>query len=90
MKAEPYVSQAKHIDPIKSLFKEQKSMSEINSCQTVALDHLVSGDLQELDEKVKSMMGEIENPIPNGKKQAKLAKYVERKVTGRILETTSN
>ena len=79
-KVEPYISSwAKYLEtdsvkPIKSFFKEQKSTTEIKSCQIVAPNHLVSGDLQELDEKVKSLMGVSENQIPNGKQKARTCK----------------
>ena len=78
-KVEPYISWAKYLEtnsvkPIKSFFKEQKSTTEIKSCQIVAPNHLVSGDLQELDEKVKSLMGVSENQIPNGKQKARTCK----------------
>ena len=78
-KAPLYISRAKQLDtdyekPIKSFFKEQKSTPEINTCKIVAQNHLVSGDLQELDEKVKSLMGKGENQIPNGGQTTKVCK----------------
>ena len=46
----------------------------MNNEQTVAIPNFVSGDLQELDEKVKSMMETSENLIQNGKQRAKICK----------------
>ena len=60
--------------PKKSIVKEQRSTPEIKNDQIVALTHFGSGDLQELDEKVKSMMGESPNLISNGKQRAKTCK----------------
>ena len=79
-KVEPYISSwAKYLEtdsvkPIKSFVKEQKSTTEINTCKIVAQNHLVSGDLQELDEKVKSLMRKGENQIPNGGQTTKVCK----------------
>ena len=42
--------------------------------EVVAIPSFVSGDLQELDEKVKSMMEISPNLIPNGKERAKICK----------------
>ena len=44
--------------------------------QKIAISEQVSADLQELDAKVKSMMGQSQTMIPNGKKQrqAKICK----------------
>ena len=38
-----------------------------NVSRTVAISNELSGDLQALDEKVKSMMGKSQNMIPSGK-----------------------
>ena len=47
-----------------------------NADQNIAISEQVSADLQELDLKVKSMMGQSQTMIPNGKKQrqAKICK----------------
>ena len=46
----------------------------MNKERRIALSNFVSGDLQELDEKVKSMMETSQNLIPNGKERAKICK----------------
>ena len=42
--------------------------------EVVAIPSFVSGDLQELDKKVKSMMETSQNLIPSGKERAKTCK----------------
>ena len=42
----------------------------MNNEQKVAIQNFVSGDLQELDEKVKSMMEKTTKQMPNGTKIA--------------------
>ena len=75
--AKPCITKTEHLEtsyekPNESIVKEQTSTPEIMNGQIVA--HFVSGDLQELDEKVKSMMGESPNLISNGKQRARTCK----------------
>ena len=47
---------------------------QMNKERRIAIPNFVSGDLQELDEKVKSMMEISPNLIPSGKERAKICK----------------
>ena len=47
---------------------------QMNNERRIAIPNFVSGDLQELDEKVKSMMEISQNLIPSGKERAKICK----------------
>merc|ERR1719222_1305948 len=60
-----------------SLNNEQIQTKEPRHSQNerrIALSNFVSGDIQELDEKVKSMMEVSQNFIPNGRERAKICK----------------
>ena len=55
-------------------------------------DHMLRGDLQSLDEKVKSLMGKSENMVPNGTQTSgklKLQRASVCKVCGKEGEATS-
>ena len=76
--AKPCLNKTRHLEadyekPNKSIVEEQSSTSEIKNDQIVKLE-IFTGDLQELDEKVKSMMGESPNLISNGKQRARTCK----------------
>ena len=47
----------------------------MNNERRVAIPNLVSGDLQDLDEKVKSMMENSQNLDPSGRQKAKICKF---------------
>ena len=46
----------------------------MNEDRTISAQDFVAGDLQELDEKVKSMMENSPNLTPNGREKAKMCK----------------
>ena len=45
-----------------------RTATKSNIVQTIAIPNFVTGDLEELDEKVKSMMEMSQNVLPNGGK----------------------
>ena len=53
---------------------EQAPTVQRNYERRIAIPNFVSGDLQELDEKVKSMMEASQNLDPSGKQKAKICK----------------
>ena len=55
---------------------------ENNSERRVSIPNFVSGDLQELDEKVKSMMENSQNLDPRGKQRAKICKMCGKEGQG--------
>ena len=59
---------------LKPLLDEQPPNELMNIEQRIAIPHVVSGDLQELDEKVKSMMETSQNLIASGERKAKICK----------------
>ena len=59
--------------PVESFFKEDKPTSESDE-RSVALSNFENGDLQELDEKVKSMMEKSQNKIANRAERASVCK----------------
>ena len=76
--AKPCLNKTRHLEadyekPNKSIVEEQSSTSEIKNDQIVKQE-IFTGDLQELDEKVKSMMGESPNLISNGKQRGRTCK----------------
>ena len=54
--------------------KTDHAFSELNEDRTISAQDFVAGDLQELDEKVKSMMENSPNLTPNGREKAKMCK----------------
>ena len=48
--------------------------SKVDKWEKIEIPNFVSGDLQQLDEKVKSMIERSENLLPNGKEKAKICK----------------
>ena len=56
----------------KPLYKKDKQAprEQMNNERRVAVPNFVSGDLQELDEKVKSMMEKTNKQMPSGTKMA--------------------
>ena len=59
-------------------FASQNELAIIESHQEKAVQNFVSGDLQELDEKVKSMMENSQNLTPNGREKAKICKVCRK------------
>ena len=53
---------------------QQSPTKQTTNERRIAIPNFVSGDLQELDEKVKSMMEKSQNMAPNGRERAKLCK----------------
>ena len=60
-------------DPVKSLFEEDGPFFESDD-QSVALANFETRDLQELDEKVKSMMEKSQNKLRNRAERASVCK----------------
>ena len=58
--------------------KLDKQMTE----RRIAIPNVVSGDLQELDEKVKSMMEKSQNLAPNGKSVGHICKVCGKEGAG--------
>ena len=56
-------------EPIQSNLEETPN-EQMNNERRVAIPNFVSGDLQELDEKVKSMMEKTNKQMPSGTKMA--------------------
>ena len=54
----------------------------MNIERRISIQNFVSGDLQELDEKVKSMMEKSQNLIPSGKERAKICKVCGKEGAG--------
>ena len=84
-KAPLFISRPKQLEtdyekPIRSFFKDQKSTQEIDRYKIVTQTH--SGDFQELDEKVKSLMGKSETQIANGGQRAKVCKVCGKEGAG--------
>merc|ERR1712243_112471 len=59
-------------------FASQNELAIIESHQEKAVQNFISGDLQELDEKVKSMMENSQNLTPNGREKAKICKVCRK------------
>ena len=71
-------------------FASQNELAIIESHQEKAVQNFVSGDLQELDEKVKSMMESSQNlTYPMEERGQRFAKYVGKKDIALASETTS-
>ena len=71
-------------------FASQNELAIIESHQEKTVQNFVSGDLQELDEKVKSMMENSQNLIlPMEERRQRFAKYVGKKDITLASETTS-
>ena len=54
--------------------KTDHAFFELNEDRTISAQDFVAGDLQELDEKVKSMMENSPKLTPNGREKAKMCK----------------
>ena len=80
VESEPITRKANNLEtvsepePTRLFSKEQKSTSEIATDHILPPTQFFFGDLQELDEKVKSMMEESQNMISNGKQRARTCK----------------
>ena len=61
---------------------ESKIDKWVKNEQRIEIPNFVSGDLQQLDEKVKSMMDRSENLLPNGKERAKICKLCGKEGSG--------
>ena len=61
---------------------KQPTKVQMNNDRRIAIPNFVSGDLQELDEKVKSMMEKSTNLIANGKQRAYICKVCEKEGHG--------
>ena len=60
-----------HIETnLKPKMTQQSQNLQTNNERRISIPNFVSGDLQELDEKVKSMMETSENLAPSGKNRA--------------------
>ena len=56
--------------------------AEMNNERRIAIPNFVSGDLKELDEKVKSMMEKSQNLISSGKQRADICKVCGKEGAG--------
>ena len=63
-----------NIGQLNYVSKMDHAFSELNEDRTISAHDFVDGDLQELDEKVKSMMENSPNLTPNGREKAKMCK----------------
>ena len=61
---------------------ESQLDKQLNNERKIAIPNFVSGDLQELDEKVKSMMEKSTNFIPSGRKRADICKVCGKEGEG--------
>ena len=61
---------------------KQPPKVQMNNERRIAVPNFVSGDLQELDEKVKSMMEASQNFDPSGKQKAKICKVCGKEGAG--------
>ena len=59
-------------------FDQKPSNMPMNNDQRIAIPNALSGDLMELDEKVKSMMESSLNLAPNGREKAKICKVCRK------------
>merc|ERR1719342_1099955 len=64
-----------NLEPIN---KQRPNDQKMNIERRIAIPNFVSGDLQELDEKVKSMMETSQNLEPSGKRKAKICKVCRK------------
>ena len=64
--------------------KSNKRMSNVQmgNERRIAIPNFVTGDMQELDEKVKSMMEISQNLIPSGREKAKICKVCGKEGAG--------
>ena len=67
---------------VKTKLDEQPSNVQMNIERRIAIPNSVSGDLQELDKKVKSMMETSQNLIPSRKERAKTCKVCGKEGAG--------
>ena len=65
-----------------NLGKQQSNDQQMDFERRIAIPNFVSGDLQELDEKVKSMMEKSTNLIPSGRKRADICKVCGKEGEG--------
>ena len=61
-------------EPIEPNLRPKKDENQMSIERRIAIPNFVSGDLQELDEKVKSMMEKSQNRTSDGTKMAKICK----------------
>ena len=61
---------------------KQPPTVQMNNERRIAVPNLVSGDLQELDEKVKSMMEASQNFLQNGRERAKICRLCGKEGQG--------
>ena len=61
---------------------KQSPTVQMNNERRIAVPNFVSGDLQELDEKVKSMMEASRNFLQNGRERAKICKLCGKEGQG--------
>ena len=57
----------------------------MNNERRIAISNFVSGDFQELDEKVKSMMEVSQNLDPSGRQKAKICKVCGKEGQGKAI-----
>ena len=62
------------VSSLTTKLEDQSQVVEINNERRISLPSFVSGDLKELDEKVKSMMSKSQNRISSGLKFANICK----------------
>ena len=63
-------------------YVEERPNEQMNTERRVAISNFVFGNLQELDEKVKSMMEKSQNLIPSGKQRADICKVCGKEGAG--------
>ena len=61
---------------------QQSPNEQKNDERRIAVSNFASGDLQELDEKVKSMMEKSQNLIPSGRQRADICKVCGKEGAG--------
>ena len=89
MNPEPFYKKEKsslNTEPFQTYSKPKMdlkpSSAQMNNERRVAIPNFLSGDLKELDEKVKSMMEKSQNLIPSGKKRADICKVCGKEGEG--------
>ena len=83
----PFEMKAKEIFKVNQSKPQRQSIIKnqplsINNETRLTIPNYTSGDLQELDEKVKSMMEKSVNLIPSGKERAKICKVCGKEGAG--------
>ena len=67
---------------LEPIIDKQRPNEEMNNERRIAISNFVSADLQELDEKVKSMVEKSQNFISNGKRRADICKVCGKEEEG--------